>query len=112
MYQKEPKRSFCNAVKTPSPEDIKRAEIFWIKQAQQQMDKNIKDRKLQRLNPRLNKEGIYVVGSRCEKWIQMSYNNKEVILLPHSHCFSRLYVEYIHNRDHHGVLSMANKVRA
>ena len=42
----------------------------------------------------------------------MTYNNKEVILLPHSHRFSRLYVEYIHNRGHHGVLSTASKVRA
>ena len=98
--------------KLSSSDDVKTAEIFWIKQARQQMDKNIKDRKLQRLNPRLNEEGIYVVGSRCEKWIEMSYNNKEVILLPHSHRFYRLYVENIHNRDHHGVLSTASKVRA
>ena len=54
-----------------------------------------------------------MVGGRGERWIQMSHNKNEVILLPydHDHQFSRLYSEHIHRRGHLGVLSTASKIR-
>ena len=53
-----------------------------------------------------------MVGGRAEKWLQMSYNQREVILLPHKHSFSRLYAEHIHNQSHQGVAATASKVRS
>ena len=52
-----------------------------------------------------------MVGGRGERWIQMSHNKNEVILLPYDHQFSRLYSEHIQRRGHLGVLSTASKIR-
>ena len=77
-----------------------KAEDLWIKEAQRNMQEELKAGKYKRLYPRLRKDGIYVVGSRAIRWMEMSYNKSEVILLPYEHRFSRLYPEYVHNRGH------------
>ena len=67
---------------------------------------DIEKGKYKRLWPRKNTDGTYVVGGREERWIEMSHN-KNGILLPFDHRFSRLYTEHIHRRGHLGVLSTA-----
>lgn len=52
------------------------------------------------------------MGGRIERWVQMSYNEKEVVLLPYKHCLSRLYTMYIHNKGHYGVATTVAKVRS
>lgn len=75
MYQRTPKSSFKHAGKPLAPTDIAQAEKFWIMEAQK------------------NTDGIYVVGERGERWIEMSHNKNKVFLLPYDHRFSRLYSE-------------------
>ncbi|XP_068756918.1 uncharacterized protein [Montipora capricornis] len=99
MYQRKPKSSF------------KHAGQFWIMEAQKSMYKDVEKGRYKRLCPRKNTDGIYVVGGRGERWIDMSHNKNEVILLPYDHRFSRLYSEHIHKRGHLGVLSTASKIR-
>ena len=73
---------------------------------------NIKEGRYKRLCPRKSDNGIYVVRGRGQRWIEMSYNKQELILLPYEHRFSRLYAEHIHQRGHLGVLSTASKIRS
>ena len=111
MYQRKPKSSFKHAGQSLTPSDIAKAEQFWIMEAQKSMYKDIEKERYKRLCPRKNTDGIYVVGGRGERWIEMSHNKTEVILLSYDHRFSRLYSEHIHKREHLGVLSTASKIR-
>ena len=56
-------------------------------------------------------DGVYVIRGRSELWIEVSYNKREVTLLPYDHPFSRLFVEHKHRIGHHGVLTTVSKVR-
>ena len=89
-----------------------KAEERWIKEAQRNMQEELKAGKYKRLSPRLRKDGIYVVGGRATSWMGMSYNKSEVILSPYEHRFSRLYAEHVHNRGHYGVSTTASKIRS
>lgn len=112
MYHKDPKRTFLNVTKKPTAEDLMKADLLWIKEAQSNMNRELKKGKYKRLCPRMREDGIYVVGDRTTRWMEMSYNKKEVILLPYEHRFSQLYAEYIHNRGHYGVSTTASKIRS
>ena len=111
MYEKNPV-SFRNATRTLTPDDIRKAEEFWIKEAQTSLMTDMRSGKFKRLCPRVREDGIIVVGGRAERCVEMSYNQGEVILLPSQHRFSRLYAEHIHNRGHHGALTTTSKVRS
>ena len=112
IYKKSPKTSFKNATKQLLYEDILTAETFWIIQVQQEMESDIQQGRYKRLCVRKREDQIYVVGHRTQRWVEMSYNKSELILLSYKHRFSRLYVEYIHQMGHLGVSATACKVRA
>ena len=43
-------------------------------------------------------------SDRAEKWMEITYDHQELILLLHNHQFVTLYAEHIHsNYDHMGV---------
>ena len=75
------------------------------------MYRDIEKGRYKRFCPRTNEEGIYVVGGRGERWIEMSHNKNEIILLPYDYRFSRLYAKHIHRKGHLGVLSTSSKTR-
>jgi hypothetical protein len=102
--------TFKNVNKLLTHADIVKAEKFWIRDAQFLIDANSKN--LRRLCPKLCDDGIIVVGGRLDKWIQMGYNESEVILLPYGHRFSRLYATQIHEKGHYGVSTTVSKIRA
>ena len=113
MYHKLPRTTFKNVTKVLTPEDITNyAEQFWILQAQKIMHEDLKKGKYKHLCPRKRNDGIYTVGGRSQRWMEMSYNKQELILLPYEHRFSKLYAEHIHQRGHLGVLSTASKIRS
>ena len=112
IYKKSPTTSFKNATKQLLYEDILTAETFWIIQVQQEMESDIQQGRYKRLCVRKREDQIYVVGHRTQRWVEMSYNKSELILLSYQHRFSRLYVEYIHQMGHLGVSATACKVRA
>ena len=112
MYHKLPRITFKNITKVLTPEDITNAEQFWILKAQKIMHEDLKKGKYKRLCPRKRNDRIYTVGGRSQRWMEMSYNKQELILLPYEHRFSKLYTEHIHQRGHLGVLSTASKVRS
>ena len=104
--------TFSNAVKSLISEDINKAETFWIKETQKLITVDAIKRNYKRLSPKFRDDGIIIVGGRIERWVQMSYNENEIILLPHAHRFSRLYAEYIHERGYYGVAATASKVHS
>jgi len=112
MYQKMPRTTFKNVAKILTPEDITNTERFWIIQAQKITHEDLKRGKYIRLCPRKPNDGIYTVGGRSQRWVEMSYNKQELILLPYEHRFSKLYAEHIHQKGHLGVLSTASKIRS
>ena len=91
FYSKFPKPSFRSATQELTPKDIEKAEIFWMKEIQENMRNDIQDGKYNRLCPTTRKDGMHVVSSRIAK-LQTNYSDNEVILLPYDHPFSRLYV--------------------
>ena len=62
--------------------------------------------------PQERKDGVWVVGSRSSSWVEMSYNNECVPLLPYKHRFSQLYAAFIHNIAHLGVGATIAKIRS
>ncbi|XP_074631204.1 uncharacterized protein LOC141889794 [Acropora palmata] len=109
MYHRKPKSSFKHEGHSLTPSDIAKAEKFWIMEMQKPLYKDIEKGKYKLLCPRKNTNRIYVVGERRERWSEMSGNKNEVIL-PYDHRFSRLYSKHIHKRGHLGVLSTASKI--
>ena len=79
---------------------LKQAEIFWVKEAQKEITDEDLTHRFARLSPRRQSNGIITVGHRMEKWMQMTYNNNKLLLLPYNHPFSKLYVQMIHNSLH------------
>ena len=73
---------------------------------------DMKHGRFRRLCPRVREDGIIVVGGRAEKWLEMSYNQGEVPLLPFRHELSRLYAKHIHEEGHQGVSATTSKVRS
>ena len=69
--------------------------------------------KFKKLTPQINEDGIFVIiGGRAERWIEISYNKKELPILPKDHRLSLLYCRYIHNILHLGVDSDIAKIRS
>ena len=106
MYSKTPKLSFSN-VSTK----LLKVEHFWILDAQTELQDDFMKGRFCRLSARKRDDGIIVVGTRAEPWMEMSYNQNDVVLLPSSHRFSRLYAEFIHSLCHSGVATTTSKVR-
>jgi hypothetical protein len=51
------------------------------------------------------------VGKRIEKWLEYSYNDNGLILLPYEHRLSFIYALFIHNLGHNGVETTIAKIR-
>ena len=99
MYQRKPKSSFKHAGQSLTPSDVAKVAKFCIMEAQKSMYKDIEKGRYKRLYTRKNTDGIYVVGGRGERWIEMSHNKNEVMLLPYDHRFSRLYIVTISTEE-------------
>ena len=102
---------------SPNAAQLENAEVFWIKDTQKYIEPIIIDAisgkgKLRKLTPRLNEQGIYVVGGRAHRWVQISYNKQEIPILSSKQKFTRLFSEYIHKGGHLGTESDIAKIRA
>ncbi|XP_033096283.1 uncharacterized protein LOC117100609 [Anneissia japonica] len=114
IYEKKRLSSVADEI---TAEDLKRAEIFWVKESQKTMVKLLKedraqfDKRYARLGPRIREDGVIVVGTRIKSHVHFSYNKEEVPLLPYDHNFTKLYAKSIHDRAHLGVQSTVAKIR-
>jgi len=89
------------------PEDLRKAENEWIKEAQKQLDL----KSLKRFQP-IVENGIVKVGGRTERWMQATWNRQKFVLLPKNHPISNLIAKYLHDKGGHlGVTASIAKVR-
>ena len=94
---KSPKPSLKKIAMMPNPDSLAEAEKYWIRTAQQMLDEDLQKGKLKSLRPTTTEDGILVVGARMNEWVEMSYNRRELPLLPYKHRLYLLYVEYVHS---------------
>ena len=95
---------------TLTPADLNKAEVYWIKQAQIDMHKRVKNGELKQFNPFVDDQGIIRVGGRLSKAI-VTYDCKHPALLPYKHWISLLITRYMHQRGHSGIAATTAKVR-
>ena len=93
-----------------SPEELHRAEIFWIKQAQKTLHSRMEKGEFKSLSPFKDDKGIIRVGGRLDKAI-VSYEEKHPALLPSEHKISLLITEHMHRLGHTGVATTTAKTR-
>ena len=111
MYSRKVTPSFSNVLNMLTSSDLEAAEMFWVADAQASLKNDFKRGKFDRLSPKLREDGIIVVGTRAESYLQMSFENKDIMLLPHNHRISFLYCYFVHYISHSGVASTVSKVR-
>ena len=111
MYKFIPRPSFFNVLRELNLGILKEAEQFWVNDAQSVFTEYDLEHRLKRLAAKRREDGVIVVGERLEYWMNATYNNRELILLPYNHRFSRLYVEFIHKQSHSGASATTCKVR-
>ena len=112
MFRTDYKQSFRNAARVLEPADVTKVEQFWILQTQETMLSDMKCGRFRRLCPRVREDGIIVIGGCAEKWVEMSYNQREVPLLLFRHELSRFYAKHIHEEGHQGVSATTSKMRS
>ena len=74
LYDRNPKSSLKNATNDLTPHDLEKAELFWIREAQQNIGKDIENGKYKRLCPKMGEDldGVYVIRGRSELWMEIS----------------------------------------
>jgi len=94
----------------PNRSAIRKAERVWVVDAQQNIHDHVNPQTMKRLGM-TSVDGILVVGSRIENWEDHTYSNGPPILLSSKNAIAKLYAQYVHDRCHLGVSSVASKVR-
>ena len=92
------------------PEELKKAEMSWIRSAQRDLKSRMKNGEFKTLSPFVDDKGIIRVGGRIDKAI-LSYEEKHPVLLPNEHRISLLITSHMHNHGHPGVATTTAKIR-
>ena len=103
-------KSLKNIASSLKREDIRTAEIQWIKDAQVSIAKYIKPETMRRLGVH-EIDGIQVAGGRLENWSHHTYNNLNPALLSAKSRLAYLYALKVHNKCHLGVSAVMVKIR-
>ena len=59
--------------------------MFWVQEAQKSLQENFRSGKYKRLGVTMKDNGLLSTSGRAEKWMEMTYDHQELILLPHNH---------------------------
>ena len=79
-----------------TPEELQKAEMFLIKDAQSHLHDRLKRGEFKSLSPFTNDKGIIRVGGRVDKAI-MSYETRHPAMLPNDHRISLLITRHMHH---------------
>ena len=96
------KKTFKGILNTLTSDDMKEAEMYWVRMAQSEFREDW-NKRFKRLGPSKDEKDIIVVGERISNWLKDNWNQSKFILLPQNHRFTRLYIAHLHNIDHGGV---------
>lgn len=92
------------------PEELRKAEMSWIKSAQKDLKSRMKNGEFKSLSPFIDEKEVIRVGGRIDKAI-VSYEEKHPVLLPSDHRISLLITSHVHNHGHPGVATTTAKTR-
>ncbi|XP_028416265.1 uncharacterized protein LOC114540191 [Dendronephthya gigantea] len=93
-----------------TPDDLRAAELYWIKRAQITVHKRVKNGELRQFSPFIDDEGVLRVGGRVDKAL-VCYDNKHPALLPYEHWISTLITRHAHEQGHSGIAATVAKLR-
>jgi len=92
-----------------TPQELERAEIFWIKEAQRNLHRKEKG-EFKSLSPFLDIKGVIRVGGRVDEAI-VSYDTRHPTLPPNDHWISWLITRHAHQYGHNSVAATTAKIR-
>ena len=95
---------------TVSPDDLCKAELYWIRHAQRELHSKITNGELKQFSPFVDSEGIIRVGGRLNKAL-VTYDCKHPAMLPYKHWISLLITRHTHQHGHSGIAATTAKVR-
>jgi len=108
LYAKYRMNDASNVDTGLSSEEIKAAELLWIKEAQL----NINIAKFYKFKPVIE-DKIIMVGGRTERWMASTWNQQRFVLLPNDSHISLLIARDEHIKGGHlGVAASVSKVRS
>ena len=93
-----------------TPEELQKAEMFLIKDAQNNLHDRLKRGEFKSLSPFTDDKGIIRVGGRLDKAI-VSHETRHPALLPNDHRISLLIIRHVHQHRHTGVATTTAKIR-
>ncbi|XP_067031374.1 uncharacterized protein [Acropora muricata] len=85
-----------------APQELEKAEKYWVKQSQKTLQGRLKKGELQQLSPFTDKNGIIRVDGPVDKAL-VSYETKHPAMLPQDHWISLLITRHFHQIGHAGV---------
>ena len=92
------------------PDELREAEMFWVKEAQKALKGRMEKGDFQSLSPFIDDQGVIRVGGRLDTSVA-SCESRHPALLPHKHWISLLITRQAHQSGHNGAATTAAKVR-
>ncbi|XP_068723496.1 uncharacterized protein [Montipora capricornis] len=89
-----------------APQELEKAERYWVKESQKTLQDRLKRGELQQLSPFTDENGIIRVGGRVDEAL-VSYETKHPAMLPRDHWISLLITRI----GHAGVATTVAKIR-
>ena len=93
-----------------APQELEKAEKYWVKQSQKTLQDRLKKGVLQQLSPFTDENGIIRVGGRVDEAL-VSYETKHPAILLRDHWISLLITRHFHQIGHAGVATTVAKIR-
>ena len=111
-----PKHSLLNMCTELTPPQLEKGKSFWEKETQKTIREELVKGTFgkgsyRKLNVK-EVNGIFVAIGRTEKWNELSYNKKQLVIIPGNHRYSKLYARHIHETAHLGVNADIAKIRS
>ena len=96
-----------------SPEELKDAETYWLKESQETLRDRLSKGEFRNLSPyvAIDQEGVWRIGGRADKALLVSYETRHPVLLLGDHRILRLIVQHAHQFGHPGVATTVAKTR-
>lgn len=94
-----------------SAEDLKAAEDHCLKESMKLTKKEMDSGKLKSIRPRIDDDGVIVLGSRAEEGFKAHYGNERFPILTYKDPFSHLWMKHVHSEDHSGITRTVAKSR-
>lgn len=91
------------------PEELKKAEMSWIRSAQKDLKSPMKNGDFKTLSPFVDDKAIIRVGGRIDKAI-VSHEERHPVLRPNEHRISLLITSHMHNHGHPGIATTTAKI--